>query len=82
MNLTGKLEFVQEIKSPGSVFLEIFCSKKDYLPKICPDKVPVIELLEGRWGDVGCTILVHYFLGKPILLIHSLSVLYLYPLLV
>lgn len=64
MSLGGRFEFVQEIKSPGNVFFEIYGSNKEHLPKICPDKIPVIELLEGNWGAVGCTLLVHYLLGN------------------
>ncbi|KAL3501905.1 hypothetical protein ACH5RR_036354 [Cinchona calisaya] len=51
MGLSGKLEFLQEVQSPGNVFLDIFGSKKDDLPKICPNAIPSIELLEGNWGD-------------------------------
>ncbi|KAL3510561.1 hypothetical protein ACH5RR_029962 [Cinchona calisaya] len=61
--LSGMQEFVQEIRSPGNVFLEIFGCKKDYLPKLCPDKIPLVELVEGNLGDVGCTIRVRYSLG-------------------
>ncbi|KAL3510565.1 hypothetical protein ACH5RR_029966 [Cinchona calisaya] len=56
------------MKAPAHYFLEVSGRKKDYLPKICPDKVPSIELLEGNWGDVGSIILVHYSLGGQKLL--------------
>ncbi|CAI9096017.1 OLC1v1032079C1 [Oldenlandia corymbosa var. corymbosa] len=61
MGLSGKLQFRQEIKSPGNAFPEIFYgSKKEILPKICPERLPVLEILDGNWGEVGCTIVVHY----------------------
>lgn len=64
MALSGELEFEVEIKSPGSVFVEIYGSNKEYLPKICSKIVPRIDLLEGEWGQVGCVIMVYYSIGK------------------
>ncbi|WMV20260.1 hypothetical protein MTR67_013645 [Solanum verrucosum] len=34
MALSGQLEFEVEIKTPGNIFLELYGSNKEYLPKI------------------------------------------------
>ncbi|CAN4102178.1 unnamed protein product [Withania somnifera] len=68
MALSGELEFEVEIKSPGSIFLEIYGSNKENLPKICSNIVPRIDLLEGEWGQVGCVIMVYYSIdGKEMI---------------
>ncbi|KAM7485755.1 hypothetical protein LguiA_001764 [Lonicera macranthoides] len=65
MGLSGKEELSVEIKSPGEFFFDAFGTKKDLLQKICPNIIPRIDLLEGEWGTLGCTILVRYHLdGK------------------
>lgn len=64
MGLSGKEELSVEIKSPGEFFFDVFGTKKALLPKICPNLIPRIDLLEGEWGTSGCTILVHSHLGK------------------
>ncbi|KAM7488793.1 hypothetical protein LguiB_026277 [Lonicera macranthoides] len=55
-------ELSVEIKSPGDFFFDVFGTKKALFPKICPNIIPLIDLLEGEWGTPGCTILVHYHL--------------------
>ncbi|KAM7485740.1 hypothetical protein LguiA_001749 [Lonicera macranthoides] len=62
MGLSGKEELSVEIKSPGEIFFDAFGTKKGLLQKICPNIIPLIDLLEGEWGTLGCTILVRYHL--------------------
>lgn len=65
MALSGQLEFEVEIKTPGNIFLEIYGSNKESLPKICSQFFQKIDLLEGEWGEVGCVLMAYYFVdGK------------------
>ncbi|KAM7485731.1 hypothetical protein LguiA_001740 [Lonicera macranthoides] len=63
MGLSGKEELSVKIKSSGEIFFDAFGSKQGLLPKICPNIIPRIDLLESEWGTLGCTILVHYHMG-------------------
>ncbi|KAM7485736.1 hypothetical protein LguiA_001745 [Lonicera macranthoides] len=63
MGLSGKEELSVKIKSPGEIFFDAFGNKQGLLPKICPNIIPRIDLLESEWGTLGCTILVHYHMG-------------------
>ncbi|KAM7488788.1 hypothetical protein LguiB_026272 [Lonicera macranthoides] len=68
MGLSGQEELNVEINSPGEFFFDVFGTKKALFPKICPNIIPRIDLLEGEWGTPGCTILVHYHLdGKSMI---------------
>ncbi|XP_060184073.1 kirola-like [Lycium barbarum] len=69
MGLSGQLEFEVEIKTPGSVFLEIYGSNKEHLPKICSHIVPRIDLLEGEWGQAGCVIMVYYSIVDMVMVV-------------
>lgn len=60
MGLSGKVEGSVEIQSPGDIFFDILGTKKALLPKICPNIMPRIDLVEGEWGTPGCTILAHF----------------------
>ena len=49
----AKIEVQLEIKSSAEKFYEVFRSKQYLLPKICPDVVKNIKLIEGDWESVG-----------------------------
>ncbi|KAM5567000.1 MLP-like protein 31 [Rosa sericea] len=49
----AKMQVEAEIKASAEKFYEIFRSKGYLLPKICPDMIKDLRVLEGDWGTVG-----------------------------
>ena len=49
----AKMQVEAEIKAGAETFYEVFRSKGYLLPKICPDMIKDIRVLEGDWGTVG-----------------------------
>lgn len=47
------MELQVDIKSRGDEVFNIFMSKAYLFPKICPDKIKKIKLVEGDWNSVG-----------------------------
>ncbi|OMO99697.1 hypothetical protein COLO4_13138 [Corchorus olitorius] len=48
-----KMEFQIELKSSADKFFELFRSKPQLLPKICPQEFKGVKLVEGDWDSVG-----------------------------
>lgn len=48
-----RVEGQKELKCQADKFFDIWARKPYLVPKMCPDKMLSIELIEGDWGKVG-----------------------------
>ncbi|GKV38620.1 hypothetical protein SLEP1_g46509 [Rubroshorea leprosula] len=53
--LQGKLKYDIEYKVPVEKIHEFWRSSFGHIPKLSPNIVQNVELVEGRWGNEGCT---------------------------
>lgn len=58
------MEALTELKCSGEKFYEIFRSKVHLMPKICPDMVKDIQVLEGDWESTDSIKQWTYVAGK------------------
>ncbi|XP_009349512.1 MLP-like protein 28 [Pyrus x bretschneideri] len=49
----AKMEVQAEIKASADKFYEIFLSKGYLLPKMCPNVIKDLQVIQGDWGSVG-----------------------------
>ncbi|XP_050372024.1 MLP-like protein 28 [Argentina anserina] len=49
----AKMQVEAEIKASAEKFYEVFRSKGYLLPKICPEMISDLRVIEGDWGTVG-----------------------------
>ncbi|KAI4386487.1 hypothetical protein MLD38_004417 [Melastoma candidum] len=61
-----KLELQAEIKSPPDRVFDVYKNKIDLMPKISPQKLRSIQVLQGDGSSVGSVRLWTYFLGEPV----------------
>ncbi|KAI3433158.1 Bet_v_1 domain-containing protein [Psidium guajava] len=66
MAKVGKIEKQARIKSPPEKLFDIYKNKIDLMPKISPDKLRSIEVIEGDGKSVGSVRLWTYFLGDSV----------------
>lgn len=59
-----RLELQTEIKSSPDRIFDIYKNKTSLMPKISPDKLKSIEVLEGDGKSVGSVRLWTYVMGK------------------
>lgn len=59
-----KLEVQTQIKSSSKRFFDVYLNNSSLLPKICPDKIRSVEVLEGNGKSVGSVRLWTYNLGE------------------
>ena len=59
-----KLELQTEMKSSPDRVFDIYKNKTSLMPKISPDKLQSIQVLEGDGKSVGSIRLWTYFMGK------------------
>ena len=58
-----KLEGQTEVKCKADKFFEIFTSKSYLFPKICPEKIKSVQVLEGDWATIGSVKVWNYVPG-------------------
>ncbi|KAJ6429881.1 hypothetical protein OIU84_021316 [Salix udensis] len=58
------LEVQTEIKSSADQFYEIFRSKQYLMPKICPEYIKGVQVVQGDWEAVGSIKLWTYVAGS------------------
>ncbi|KAL3731351.1 hypothetical protein ACJRO7_028258 [Eucalyptus globulus] len=66
MAQTRKLEKQAQIKSSPEKLFDVYKNKTDLMPKISPDKLRSIEVIEGDGKSVGSVRLWTYFLGDSV----------------
>lgn len=49
----AKMDVQVEIKASADKFYEIFLSKGYLLPKMCPNVIKDLQVIQGDWGSVG-----------------------------
>ncbi|KAG2708399.1 hypothetical protein I3843_05G173400 [Carya illinoinensis] len=62
-SLSGKLSIEIEVKSPARAFFEANGKRLYEIPKLCPTCIPKVELVEGKWEEVGAVVNWHLVLG-------------------
>ncbi|KAI7994485.1 MLP-like protein 43 [Camellia lanceoleosa] len=58
-----KLEGQTEVKCKADKFFEIFTCKSYLFPKICPEKIKSVQVLEGDWATIGSVKVWNYVPG-------------------
>ncbi|CAL5430678.1 unnamed protein product [Camellia sinensis] len=58
-----KLEGQTEVKCKADKFFEIFTCKSYLFPKICPEKIKSVQVLEGDWATMGSVKVWNYVPG-------------------
>lgn len=66
MAQTRKLEKQVLIKSSPEKLFDVYKNKINLMPKISPDKLRSIQVIEGDGKSVGSVRLWTYFLGKHV----------------
>lgn len=59
----AKIDTQMDVKSSAQRFYEIFRSKQYLFPKICPDLIKDVQVIEGDWESVGSIKLWSYVAG-------------------
>ncbi|KAH6762914.1 hypothetical protein C2S52_020347 [Perilla frutescens var. hirtella] len=62
-----KLELETRISSSPAKFFEVYHNKSYLMPRICPDKLQSIEVLQGDGKSVGSIRLWTYVMGVPVI---------------
>ncbi|KAF5450380.1 hypothetical protein F2P56_030738 [Juglans regia] len=58
-SLSGKLSVEIDAKSPARAFYEALGKRLYDIPKRCPISIPKVDLVEGKWEDVGAVVNFH-----------------------
>ncbi|GMY34001.1 mlp-like protein 43 [Fagus crenata] len=68
MSLFGKVEAEVEIKAPASKFHEVYSKRLPEVPKLSPNFLKSVDLIEGQWGEEG-SVMCWYFIfdGKAVM---------------
>ena len=66
MGRFGKLETDVHIRASASKLHEIYHERTHHISNVSTDKVHGVDLLEGKWGEVGSIICWRYFQGLSI----------------
>ena len=64
MSLFGKVEAEVEIKAPASKFHEVNSKRLPEVPKLSPNFLKSVDLIEGQWGEEGSVICWYFIFGK------------------
>ena len=73
MSLFGKLEAEVEIKAPSYKFHEANTKRVAEIPKLIPNFIQSLDLVEGEWGQKNSVMCWYFILGKSM---HSWNILY------
>ncbi|KAG2708398.1 hypothetical protein I3760_05G191200 [Carya illinoinensis] len=58
-SLSGKLSIEIEAKSSARSMYEANAKRLYDVPKLCPTYIPKVDLVEGKWEDVGAVVNFH-----------------------
>ncbi|GFP90821.1 mlp-like protein 423 [Phtheirospermum japonicum] len=61
-----KLELQTQIRSSPFKLFDVYKNKINLMPKICPDKLKRVDILEGDGKSVGSVRLWTYVMGVPV----------------
>ncbi|XP_041011397.1 MLP-like protein 43 [Juglans microcarpa x Juglans regia] len=62
-SLSGKLSIEIEVKSSARAYYEANAKRLYEIPKLCPNCIPRIDLVEGKWEEVGAVLNWHLAYG-------------------
>ncbi|KAF5450384.1 hypothetical protein F2P56_030742 [Juglans regia] len=67
-SLSGKLSIEVEAKSSAPALYEANSKRLYETPKLCPTYLQKVDLVEGKWEEVGAVVNWHFlFEGKPVI---------------
>ncbi|KAF5450377.1 hypothetical protein F2P56_030735 [Juglans regia] len=62
-SLSGKLSVEIDAKSPARAFYEANAKRLYEIPNLCPTYIPKVDLVEGKWEEVGAVFNWHLVYG-------------------
>ena len=66
MSLFGKVEAEIEIKASAYKFYEVNSKRLAEVPKLGPNFIQSVDLVEGEWGQEGSVMCWYFIFGKSI----------------